>query len=66
MSCGVGPDAAQILHCCGCGVGWQVQLLFHLSPENLHMPQEQPLKKKKILAEVSPTLTSFPLPNNSG
>ena len=22
-------DAAWILHCCGCGVGWQVQLQFN-------------------------------------
>ena len=21
-------DAAQILHCCGCGAGWQLQLRF--------------------------------------
>ena len=26
MSCGVGPDAARILHYCGSGIGWQLQL----------------------------------------
>ena len=24
MSCGVGPDAARILHYCGSGIGWQL------------------------------------------
>ena len=24
VSCGVGADVAQILHCCGCGVGWRL------------------------------------------
>ena len=39
---------AQIPRCCGCGVGWQLQLRLNSQPRNLHMPQEWPLKKKKI------------------
>ena len=37
-------DAAQIQRChgCGCGEGPQLQLLFHPSPRNFHMAQEQP------------------------
>ena len=25
-NCSVVADAAQVWHCCGCGVGWQLQL----------------------------------------
>ena len=28
VSCGVGHRWAQILQCCGCGVGWWLQLQF--------------------------------------
>ena len=35
-------DAAQILHCCGCVVGWQLQLQSDSQPGNFHMPQVQP------------------------
>ena len=30
-------DMAWILHCCGCGVGRQLQLRFDPWPENIHM-----------------------------
>ena len=33
---------AWIWHCCGCGVGWQLQLQSDPQPGNLHMPQVQP------------------------
>ena len=32
-------EMAQILCCCGCAVGQQLQLLFHLQPGNFHMPK---------------------------
>ena len=32
----------------GCGVGWQLQLPFNPQPGNFHIPQVQPLKKKKL------------------
>ena len=35
-------DVAQIWHCYGCGVGWQLQLQFNPSPVNFHMSQVQP------------------------
>ena len=35
-------DEAQIQHCCGCGVGQQLQLRLDPQPWNLHMPQVQP------------------------
>ena len=38
---------ARILCCCGCGVGQQLQLQFDPYPGNLHVPGEQPLKKKE-------------------
>ena len=31
-------EAAQIWHCCGCGVGQQLQLLFNPYPGNFPMP----------------------------
>ena len=42
-------DVAQIWHFCGCGVEWQLQLLFDPWPGNFHMLQLQPppTKKKK-------------------
>ena len=33
--------------CCGCGIGWQLQLWFSLYPGNFRMLPLQPLKKKK-------------------
>ena len=35
-------DAAQIWHYCGCGIGWQLQLLLDPYPGNFHMPQVWP------------------------
>ena len=35
-------DAAWIWHCCGCGVGWWLQLQFDPQPGKLHMPWVQP------------------------
>ena len=29
VSCGIGTDTAQIPHCCGCAVGWPLQLPFN-------------------------------------
>ena len=40
-------DTAQILHCCGCGVGQRLQLQFDPWPGNLHMPRCGPKKTKK-------------------
>ena len=40
-------DAARICHCGDCGVDQQLQLRFDPKPENLHVPQVWPLKKKK-------------------
>ena len=40
-------DAARILHCCGCGVGRQLQFLLDPQPGNFHMPRVQPQKDKK-------------------
>ena len=37
----------RIRHCCGCDVGWWLQLWFDPSPGNLHMPHLPPLKKVK-------------------
>ena len=34
-------DVVQILPCCGCGVGWQLQLQIDLQPGNFNMPQVQ-------------------------
>ena len=34
-------DVAQILHCCGVGINWQLQLRFDSKPGNFHMPQIQ-------------------------
>jgi len=34
-------------HCCGCGVGLQLQLPFNLQPGNFHMPQGRPQNNKK-------------------
>ena len=33
MSCGVGHDKARTLSCCGCGMGWQLQLYLTLAWE---------------------------------
>ena len=43
-------DAAQTLHChgCGCGVGWQLQLLFDPWPGNFSCATDVAIKKKKI------------------
>ena len=40
-------DVAQILHCCGCGIGWQLQLQF--SPLTWELPYAAgaALKRKK-------------------
>ena len=38
-------DVAGIPHCCGCGVGWQLQLRFDPYLGNLHMSRVQPQKK---------------------
>ena len=35
-------DAAQILHCCGCGVGWQLQLRFNPQPGSFRVPRVWP------------------------
>ena len=32
--------------CCGCGIGWQLQLQFNPWPGNFHMLQVQPSKSK--------------------
>ena len=29
VSCGVGQRRFQTLHCCGCGVDWQLQMQFN-------------------------------------
>ena len=34
-------DVAWILSCCGCGVGWQLQLQFDPEPGNFRMLQVQ-------------------------
>ena len=34
-------DAAQIPHCCGCGIGQKLQLQFNPLPGTFHMPQVQ-------------------------
>ena len=41
-------DKAQILQCCGSGVGLWLQLRLDPYPGNLHMPQEAALGKEKI------------------
>ena len=35
-------DVAQISHCCGCGVGQQLQLQFDPLPGNIHILRLQP------------------------
>ena len=40
-------DSAQIQHCCGCGVGQQLQLLFDPWPGNFHMMWVQPWKDRR-------------------
>ena len=49
-------DVAQILRCCGSGVGWRLQLQLDPQPGNLHVLQEQPkelqrAKKRHITRE---------------
>ena len=44
MSCGVVTDVARIWHCCGCGIGQQLQLRFN--PWELPYAQGVALKKK--------------------
>ena len=41
-------DMAWIPHCCGYGVGWQLQLWLDPSPGNLHKPRCDPKKTEKI------------------
>ena len=48
-------DAAQILHCCGCGVGWQLQLLFN-SVWELPYVVDVALKAKKKKKDKSSSL----------
>ena len=38
---------ARIQHCCGCGIGWQLQLQFNPQPGNLHMPRVALKKQNK-------------------
>ena len=38
-------DTAQILRCCGSGMGWWLQLRLDPQPGNFHVPQEDPKKK---------------------
>ena len=55
-------DTAQVWHCCGCGVGWQLQLGFDCWPGNFHMPQEQsppPKKRKDQCFDILSTLQIF-------
>ena len=51
MSRGVGvwvADTAQIWCCCGCGVGWRLQVLIeHLAWEPTYAAGAAPKKKKK-------------------
>ena len=42
-------DTAWMWHCCGCGVGRQLQLQSDPQPGNPHRPQVCPLKKKKLI-----------------
>ena len=36
----------RILSCCGCGIGWKLQLGFDPKPGNFQMPQGKPKKKE--------------------
>ena len=65
-------DAAQILHCHGCAIDWQLQLQFE--PLAWELPYEvdaglkmKKKKKKKKTPQNSPNLPPWPdlLPNNS-
>ena len=49
------PDAAQILLCCGCGVGWHPQLQFIPWPGNFGGPHMQPWKKQRNLKNPKKT-----------
>ena len=52
-------DAAQIAHCCGCGVGQQLQLQFDPWPGKFHLPWVRPLKEGEVnlqLLSASPLL----------
>ena len=40
-------DVARIWHCCGPGVGQQLQLRLDPQPGNFHMPQKRPQKRQK-------------------
>ena len=39
-------DVTRILHCCGCGVAWQLQLWFNPLPGKFHMLRVAPPQKK--------------------
>ena len=41
---------ARIPCCCGCGIGWQLQLQFNSRPEHLYATHAAIKKKKKIPA----------------
>ena len=47
MSCGVVADAARIECCCGCWIGWQLQLGFHPWPRELPYAEGMAIKRKK-------------------
>ena len=47
VSCGVGHRCGSDLPFCGCGIGWQLQLLFDPWPRNFHVPWGRPLRDKK-------------------
>ena len=32
-------EVTQIMSCCGCGMGWQLQLWFDPWPRSLHVPR---------------------------
>ena len=50
---------AQIWHCCGWGLGGRLQLQFDPYPENFHMPQGTPKKKKDFPTLVAILWPSF-------
>ena len=46
QAAGYVTDVAQIWHCCGCGVGHQLQLQFHPKPQELPCATDVAIKKK--------------------
>ena len=58
-------DVAQIWHCCGLGVGWQLQLPFYRWPRNFHVLQVQPQKEKEKKKIKCPGSTLDLLSRNS-